>query len=106
MHTSVDEVTAEQPPDALGGAGEAVRAGGEAEVVQAHAGIVRHDLVRSGQGGRVFLMSRIPWPPCQAGSAGCSASRSRAARWRSQWVTSSSYAGRPMSSTSSGSFVT
>ena len=29
VHATVDEVTAEQPPDALGGAGEAVRAGGE-----------------------------------------------------------------------------
>ena len=29
VDTSVDELTAEQPPDALGGAGEAVRAGGE-----------------------------------------------------------------------------
>ena len=36
VDATVDEVTAEQPPDALGGAGEAVRAGGEAEMVQAH----------------------------------------------------------------------
>jgi hypothetical protein len=47
VDTSVDEVTAEQPPDALGGAGEAVRAGGEAEMVQAHAGILRHARGRS-----------------------------------------------------------
>ncbi len=50
MDTAVDEVTAEQPPDALGGAGEAVRAGGEAEMVQAHGGILRHVLAGSGQG--------------------------------------------------------
>ena len=29
VHATLDELTAEQPPDALGGAGEAVRAGGE-----------------------------------------------------------------------------
>ena len=37
VDATIDELTAEQPPDALGGAGEAVRAGGEAEMVQAHA---------------------------------------------------------------------
>jgi hypothetical protein len=53
VHTPVDEVTAEQPPDALGGAGEAVRAGGETQVVQAHAGILRHVVIGPGQGGQV-----------------------------------------------------
>ena len=37
------------------------------------------------------------------GAAGCTASPDRDRRWASQWRTSSSYAGRPMSSTSSGS---
>ena len=37
VHAPVDEVLAEQSPDALGGAGEAVRSGGVGEVVQAHA---------------------------------------------------------------------
>lgn len=42
----------------------------------------------------------------QRGSAGCSASRERDARWASQWPTSSSYAAGPISSMSSGAFVT
>ena len=36
MDAPVDEVGAEQPPDALGGAGKSIRSGGEADVVQAH----------------------------------------------------------------------
>ena len=36
MDPTVDEVRAEQPPDALGGAGKSIRSGGEADVVQAH----------------------------------------------------------------------
>ena len=37
VHAAVDEVPAEQSPEALGGAGEAVRSGGVGEMVQAHA---------------------------------------------------------------------
>ena len=40
VDATVGELLAEQPPEALGGAGEAVRAGGVGEVVQAHAGIL------------------------------------------------------------------
>ena len=40
VHASGREVRAEQPPDALGGAGESIRSGGEADVVQAHAEIL------------------------------------------------------------------
>lgn len=36
VHPTVDEVRAEQPPDALGGAGKSIRSGGEADVIQAH----------------------------------------------------------------------
>ena len=40
VYPTVDEVRAEQPPDALGGAGQSIRSGGEADVVQAHAQIL------------------------------------------------------------------
>ena len=40
VDATIDEVGAEQPPDALGGAGKSIRSGGEADVVQAHAEIL------------------------------------------------------------------
>ena len=40
VHAAVGEVLAEQSPDALGGAGEAIRSGCEGEMVQAHAQIL------------------------------------------------------------------
>ena len=36
VHAAVDEVLAEQSPESLGGAGEAIRSCGEREMVQAH----------------------------------------------------------------------
>ena len=40
MDAAVDELRPEQPADALGGAGESIRSGCEADVVQAHDQIV------------------------------------------------------------------
>ena len=42
VDATVDEVLAEQSPDALGGAGEAIRSGCVREMVQAHAEHSRH----------------------------------------------------------------
>ena len=60
VHAAVGEVRAEQPPDALGGAGKSIRSGGEADVVQAHAEILDTASERVRHRGRVLLTSRNP----------------------------------------------
>ena len=104
VHATVDELAPQRRAQAGGSARESVRSGGVRQVIQAH---VRHSqpvAIATENRGRVLLTSRgRRWV---SRSAGCSASADRDRRWASQWRTSSSYAARPISATSSGSLVT
>ena len=58
VHAAVDERRPEQLPDALGRGGQAVRSGGEGEMVQAHAEILNTRPFAPRQRGSGVLTSR------------------------------------------------
>ena len=109
MHAAVDEVRAEQSPEALGGAGQAIGSGGEGEVVQAHAVHCRQSRAPVRQRGRVVLTSRLSTtrrPGAQRGSAGWSASATATAGAPRSAAPARRTPRAPISSVSSGSWVT
>ena len=81
VHSAVGELLAQQAPEALGGAGQAVRSGGVGEMVQAHAGILDNRPTRARHRGPVLLTSRdLPRRPPRVSAGrpdGCASRRPR-----------------------------